>query len=142
MNKYIQLKRGQSILFVCYGNTCRSPMAEGLALQIFKQNNQVESAGIAPEFEGAQEDAVTVMRDAYGIEIAGHKTRNIADLELDRYDWILTLDAYVHEFIKLRFRSVRDRMVLWEIQDPFGSPIEVYEKVAQSILRHITKYLT
>jgi len=142
MNKYIQLKPGQSILFVCYGNTCRSPMAEGLARQIFKQNNQIESAGIAPGFEGAQEDAIIVLREEYGIEISGHKTRNINDLELDRYDWIITLDAYVHEFVKLRFRAARERMVLWEIQDPFGSPVEVYKKTAQSILRHITKFLT
>ena len=44
----IEWKPGQRFLFVCYGNTCRSPMAEGLARKLLGEGVRVESAGLAP----------------------------------------------------------------------------------------------
>ena len=65
MLKRIPVKKNQSILFICYGNVCRSPMAEGLAKKKFLNNVQIESAGLAPVFDAASPEAVEVMREFF-----------------------------------------------------------------------------
>lgn len=67
------------LLFVCYGNTCRSPMAEGLAKKILEYKAQVESDGLAPVFDGATPETITVMRELFQVDISTHQTRNVAD---------------------------------------------------------------
>jgi protein-tyrosine phosphatase len=141
MRKKILIKDIQSILFVCYGNTCRSPMAEGLAKKKADEKVVIESAGIVSVFEGAQDEAIAVMKEFYEVDIFSHRTRNVIDLDINRFDWILPLDSYVFEFLKLNFSQLRDRMVLWEIMDPFGRGLEMFKKCAKSIQEHIDQYL-
>lgn len=141
MRKKINLKSGQSLLFACYGNTCRSPIAEGLARAFLGPGYRIESAGISIGFEGAQSEAVEVLRDLYDVDISGHRTRNIFSLELDHYDWFIILDPYVHEFILNRIRWARDSLVLWPIEDPFGQEREMYEVCAHTISNHLRRYL-
>ena len=139
MNMKIPWKAGQRILFVCYGNTVRSPMAEGLAKQTLGDNAHVESAGISPAFPGAQPEAIKVMHDLFGIDISRHHTRNVVDLEVDRFDWIITLDPYVYESMKSKYRWADDLLHLWDIDDPFGNSVEEYKKCARLIQHYIQK---
>ncbi len=141
MRKKIFIKDIQSILFVCYGNTCRSPMAEGLAKKKADEKVIIESAGMVSVFEGAQDEAIAVMQEFYKVDISSHRTRNVIDLDINRFDWIIPLDSYVFEFLKINFSQLRDRMVLWEIEDPFTQGLEMYKKCAKSIQEHIDQYL-
>jgi len=141
MNKTIFIKDTQSILFVCYGNTCRSPMAEGLAKKKAGEKVVIESAGMVSLFEGAQDEAIAVMREFYKVDISSHLTRTIIDLDINRFDWIIPLDSYVFEFLKLNFLQLGDRMVLWDIKDPFTQGLEMYKKCAKSIQEHLDQYL-
>jgi len=116
-------------------------MAEGLASAALGSHARVESAGISIGFEGAQPEAVEVLRTLYDVDISEHRTRNILDLELDIYDWIITLDPYVHDFLGSRLRWAGDLLVLWPIEDPFRQSREMYELCAQTIANHIRRYL-
>ncbi len=126
-------KETKSILFVCYGNTCRSPMAEGLARKMLGKEYVVSSAGISPAFSGAQPDAISVMRETFGVNISTHRTRNISSLDLDRYDLIVALDLYVYETLKKRYALGEKRLILWEIEDPFGQNEEKYRNVCRKL---------
>ena len=84
------------VLFVCYGNTCRSPMAEGLAKKMLGNRAEVESAGLMPMFEGAASEAVAVMSELFDLNISQHRPRDISELSLGDYDHIIVLDTYVH----------------------------------------------
>ena len=137
----IEWKPGQSFLFVCYGNTCRSPMAEGLARKLLGEEVRVESAGLAPAFEGAQPEAVEVMDDLYGVDISGHDTHDVFTLSLEDYQWIIALDAYVHETLKVRFPGLGERLFLWDIDDPYGRPRRAYEQSARLIEYCMNKFL-
>ena len=70
------------ILFVCTGNTCRSPMAEGLCRSFLghyrlQQEVEVASAGLnAVAGEPASREAVEIMRER-GIDLSGHKTTGL-----------------------------------------------------------------
>ena len=64
------------VLFVCLGNICRSPMAEGYYR---KHMGEASSAGIrALVGWGASEDAVDVMKDK-GVDLSSHKAQQVTD---------------------------------------------------------------
>jgi protein-tyrosine-phosphatase len=130
-----------SVLFVCYGNTCRSPMAEGLAKRIMGSKEKIESAGLVPFFDGAAPEAIQVLQESYNTDISRHKTRNIADVQIKTFDQIIVLDVYVFETLKNRLPFLSNKLSLWDIQDPFGQEIDKYRKAAKKIDHLIRKHL-
>jgi protein-tyrosine-phosphatase len=117
-------------------------MAEGLAKKkLHASNKQIRSAGIAPAFEGAQPEAVSVMQEIYGVDISHHQTCDIQDFEREHFHWWIVLDAYVYETLKSRRPDLNSRLVLWDIDDPFGRPRSAYEKSARLIEYCLNKYL-
>ncbi len=131
-----------SILFICYGNTCRSPMAEGLAKKVWGDRVRIESAGLVPVFDGATPEAIDVLLKMYGVDISSHRTRNIADVPLDEFDQIIVLDVYVYETLSRRYPLRSDKFSLWDIEDPFGKNLEAFKKTATSLLDKIEKNQT
>lgn len=77
------------IVFLCSGNTARSPMAEALFGRMVK-NADVSSAGFMTlSGEDADEYAVLVCRK-HGIDLSGFKTTNISDVDFKEVDVVLT----------------------------------------------------
>jgi protein-tyrosine-phosphatase len=130
-----------SILFVCYGNTCRSPMAEGLAKLLLGSKERIESAGLVPFFEGSVPEAIQVLQDTYNTDISQHKTKNLAEVEIKVFDQIIVLDLYVFETLKNSLPSLSNKLILWDTQDPFGKDIDNYRKTAKKIYDMIQKHL-
>lgn len=130
-----------SILFVCYGNVCRSPMAEGLAKHLIGSSARIESAGLAPLLSGATPDAVATLSQLYDVDISHHKAKSIADISINLFECIIVLDRYVFDLLKNRFPSHGDIFILWDIEDPFGKDMEAYRQTAEKIKKLIEKYL-
>ncbi len=139
MNKRDRRENISSILFVCYGNTCRSPMAEGMAKKILGDRVRIESTGLAPVFDGAVTEAVDVLLEIYGIDISSHCTRNITDVPLDEFDRIIVLDVYVYQTLLRRHSKLSDKFDLWDIEDPFGKNLDTFKKTAASLQKKIEK---
>ncbi len=130
-----------SVLFVCYGNACRSPMAEGLAKYVLGNKVRIESAGLAPIMSGATQEAVQVLHEQYGIDISQHKARSITDVTLELFDHIIVLDTYVFEALQNHFSSLADRMILWDIADPYGQNLNAFRKTTEIIKNLIENHL-
>ncbi len=141
MQNKVTWKPGQAFLFVCFGNTCRSPMAEGLAGKLFEGKLQFESAGISAAFAGAQPEAVEVMQDLYAVDISGHTTQEVTEELLRRFDGVIVLDAYVFNVLKTQFPLWSDRYYLWDIDDPYGRPKKAYEQTVKLIAYCIDKFM-
>jgi len=84
-------------LFVCTGNTCRSPMAAALFFKILRERGeksngfQVDSAGIhAPDNAPASPEAVEVMRRV-GIDLSGHRTQRLKKEAVLAADLVVTM---------------------------------------------------
>ena len=99
-NKNIYLKHEARILFVCYGNVCRSPMAEGLAKHILGKRAQVESAAFEPVFDRAVDNAIKVMKDLYDIDISAHQPRHLLSVSRDDFDYVIVLDSEVYRALQ------------------------------------------
>jgi len=123
------------VLFVCGGNTCRSPMAAGIAQKVLGPSIQVESAGIAPHGTSATKDAIAVVRDGFDVDISGHQPSAVDPDCLNTYDCVVAMDPYVAERLGHEYRIPAYRLVEWTINDPYLKGRKVYEERAREIAR-------
>jgi ribose 5-phosphate isomerase B len=85
----------QRILFICTGNTCRSPMAAGLFAKMLQERGEtgieVTSAGLAAvDGAPASAGAMEVMR-RFGVDLSGHRTRRLTRKMVLAADLVLTM---------------------------------------------------
>ena len=80
----------ERVLCVCVGNISRSPMMQAVLQQHLGTTFLVESAGLTKELAGrpANHRSVACMKER-GVDLSGHISRWIGDLELDQYRWIV-----------------------------------------------------
>ena len=82
-----------NILFVCTGNTCRSPMAAALMKRRMEREGipgKAESAGLAASCEPASQLAVTVMRE-WDIDLRGHHSRPVTAMLCEAADLVAVM---------------------------------------------------
>ena len=104
----------QRVLFVCTGNSSRSPMAEGLLRHRAGTQVQAASAGIRPK--PLHPDAVAVMRDRYRIDITGHRPTHVETVAHERFDYVISLCDKAREACP-EFPSEPGR-IHWSLPDP------------------------
>lgn len=134
-------EKARRVLFVCTGNTCRSPMAEALFNHLAPKGWRGASAGIyAQAGQMATAHAIEVMRRR-DIEIAGHRARPvtwdllrqqtlIVPLTKDHAAALLAFDPSLEEKILPLSTLAPDGL---DIGDPYGQTIERYEQTAEAI---------
>ena len=87
----------QSILFVCLGNICRSPMAEGIFLKILEQEHasnrfEVDSAGLLDYHQGELPDSrMRFHASKRGYNLT-HRSRPVTKADFNRFDMIIGMD--------------------------------------------------
>jgi protein-tyrosine-phosphatase len=124
-----------SILFVCLGNICRSPIAEAMAQEILGEDVRVESAGlIAMTGNRATPEAVESARER-GFDIRHHRARNLAEIDLTSFDRIVALNRDIAERLESDYDVSPESLVIWEVDDPFGLDADVYRACASEIER-------
>ena len=137
-------------LVVCTGNTCRSPMAEGIMKMLFAKNlgwglDEVSSHGVAIMSAGiaampgapAAAQSVEVMRQM-GVDISPHNSQPVTQRLAQCSDVIFTLtnghrQAIVSQWPELESTVRTLRPDGGDIADPIGSPVSVYQTCAQQI---------
>ncbi|QLY34797.1 ArsR family transcriptional regulator [Nocardia huaxiensis] len=121
---------GGSVLFLCTGNSARSPMAE--ALLRFRGGGRVRavSAGSHPKSR-MHPFAVQVLRDDYGIELGQQRPKSIAALEVRSFDRIITLCDKIRELPRDDASAIRTAH--WSIPDPDGVDLHEFRDIATEL---------
>jgi len=101
----------KSIIFVCLGNICRSPLAEGVAKQYIKENNldiYIESAGTGDWHIGEPpcDNSIKVAHQN-GIDISTQRARQVKKEDFEKFDYVIGLDdSNVQNLKKLGCKNV------------------------------------
>ena len=131
------------ILFVCTGNTCRSPMAEAFLNLIAKNNNCSEitasSKGMAAYGEKASENSVKAAH-LYGADISSHISDQLTLDDIANSDCVLTMTKSQCDFLRLEAKKYSDKIFSVseyaetdDISDPYGQSLDVYNECAKML---------
>lgn len=143
-------KRGRTILFVCTGNLCRSPMAAALMRHLLardaaRRDWRVLSAGLwAEEGEPASAGAIAAMAER-GIDITDHSSRRLTRQMVEEADLILGMTRDHVEALQVAFPEARERIHLLaamagerhDVADPYGRSLAAYRITAGELERLI-----
>ena len=145
------------IVFVCSGNTCRSPMAMGLFRRMFADRLKISvsgleengykiiSAGTSAIYNSpASGTAVEIMKEK-GVDIKGHLSQPVTLSMLDEADEIYVMTKGHLTTLKEWAPLISERIKLLDpvadVEDPIGAGKEVYQKCAIKIQKALEKIL-
>lgn len=151
----------KKILFVCMGNICRSPAAEGVMKSLVNKNGMkdkiyVDSAGTIDYHAGETPDPRMIeAASERGYEL-NHRARQITKSDLENFDYIITMDDQIHRSVQrldtqkkyqhkiFKMTDFLTEMKADEIPDPYyGSKedfeysLDLIEDAAKGLLKHI-----
>jgi protein-tyrosine-phosphatase len=127
------------ILFVCTGNTCRSPMAERLARLLYPAHRW-ESAGVMPT--GGIHPLTALVLAECGADAEDFSGRHVADLDLAAYDHVVLIGHTAAALAPDPPPGVAVHH--WDVADPFESVgtheqvLEDYRACAEELTERIT----
>ena len=124
------MEAGLKVLFVCFGNAYRSPLAEAL-LKKLRPDLEVDSAGLhvaIPISSGIRE----YLRKQGAVQYLKAYPESISYKNLRDYDVIVTMDQHVRDAVLRRCPACLDKIVEWKIRDPYFN-----EKEAENIFNGI-----
>ncbi|MDH4197244.1 MAG: low molecular weight phosphatase family protein [Candidatus Aminicenantes bacterium] len=128
------MKEPLRILFVCFGNICRSPMAVGIAKSLYGDRLHAESAGVgATPGTPPTSEAVLAVRTLFQADIAGHVARSFEAVDPAAFDLVIGLDFGIYTRLKRRGDIAEGRLYGWDIEDPLGLGYEAYKEAARKI---------
>lgn len=154
----MQRVSGFFALVVCTGNTCRSPMAEGVFRQLLSERlgcapDEIEqhgatvmSAGISASPGGAAaSQAIEVMSDS-GIDLRTHSSQPVTNQIINFADLVLTMTnghraAIVNRWPHLEKKTFAVRRDNGDISDPIGGPVELYRQCAEQIRENLVQWV-
>ncbi len=120
-----------TVLFVCLGNSCRSPMAEAIARQHAGDLWEVTSGGLTPLGYIAEPTIATLAKN--NVPAEGLASKAILHAHWQEVDFVINMSGFPKEQVFEDFAKVED----WPVEDPFGADSETYQRIFEEIQTRI-----
>ena len=144
----------KTILFVCTGNVCRSPMAEAIMRHQTRRQDgfRVISAGLgALDGAPATDAAVEVMHEI-GLDLTGFQSQSLTARLVQQADYIFTMTRQQQDAIQTFYPAAAEKVFIVrefedgeiigrDISDPIGQPVEIYRRTRDQIAKAIPSIL-
>ena len=124
------------VLFVCLGNAYRSPLAEAL-LKKFRPDIEVDSAGIHSPMIPISKDAKRFLAKENALEYLKKLPEGLGNKKLDEYDLIVAMEPRHKVVVLSKCAECENKIVVWNIQDPYFSPNDYTEKIFEQIRQKV-----
>ena len=111
-----------SVLFLCFLNSIRSPMAEGLMKKHYGDKVYVQSCGIS---KGDIDDLMVAVMKEVGVDKSGHTARSLDDIEDKSYDTVIAFTADAGEAARAVFEGSDTEIIVWPTPDPTSGELDV-----------------
>ncbi|HEY2497892.1 MAG TPA: ATP-grasp domain-containing protein [Candidatus Angelobacter sp.] len=138
----LEAKGGPSkIVFVCYGNICRSPLAAKLAEQSLT-GVAIESAGFHEQAGRSSPEKIVRIGNALGVKLAGHRSMRVTRDSLLQADLVVAMDLENLRCIQQEFPEILDRTTLlglfktppiFSIADPYLIDEAAAKEICQQV---------
>lgn len=139
-----------NVLFVCLGNICRSPTAEGVLRKLVEERDWsswvgIDSAGTHDYHVGVAPDArATVAAARRGVDLSELRGRQATEADLDRFDYVLAMDRdNLAHLLRLTSETNRHKIRLFmqftdvyseeEVPDPYYGGTTGFERVLDMV---------
>jgi protein-tyrosine phosphatase len=136
----------QSVLVVCTGNICRSPMAEGLlAARLAERGRSVRlaSAGIGALVGHPADATATELLALRGIDLRAHRAQQLTSRLLAEFELVLVMEEEQQRAIEMRYPTARGRVHRigkigkFDVLDPYRRGRPAFERSLALIDRGI-----
>ncbi len=142
--------RKKRVVFVCTGNTCRSPIAEGVFRALLprgrRESVEVFSAGTDAVFGVAATEEAVRAASEQGIDIRGHRSRPLTRELVFAADLVVVMSRRHAESVRREAPEAAGKILLLgdllpatdpsagkDLPDPFGGPLEAYRGALEAI---------
>ena len=137
--KHIDFEVVERLVFVCRGNVCRSPYAEAVAQS---QGKNAISCGVDVKYSAPAEKTGVDAAKMRGIDLSGHMSRSIYDVQLCNTDCLVAMDPShlpISRTVALQIGCQVTLIGLWsrtpvaEIADPYSRPLDTFRQCFNEI---------
>lgn len=136
----------KKILFVCTGNTCRSPMAAYLLRDLLQKEGMaadvlIESAGLAAEpGDPISENAALALRER-GISAEGHRAKQLTLPLVEQADLIYVMTEAHRQAIIRAVPAADEKIRVLQVPDPYGMDLYAYRECLKKLEDVLKKQL-
>jgi len=134
----------KKVLFVCTGNTCRSPVAEKIFNKLCKERNlsyTAKSAGICTISGLPMSEYSMKALDELGIEDLDFTSTSIDELMLSEFDYFCVMSMDHASVLENLFNIPRGKILLFDVSDPYGGSMERYRQCTEEILKKTEDFI-
>ena len=124
------------IVFVCIGNSCRSPMAEALARHLAPELIEASSVGLFPA-PVIQPETIQVLAER-GVTLEPRDPQSLVLMDANGADLLVNMSGAPLEHMLASFHG---RHISWNVRDPIGQPISVYRTVRDQIEKKVVELI-